>query len=137
MNLKFGFENKSSLILMDLLSPSREERTFKLPHFIIALEAPNASDLAEELGQRLLIKKLAKEGFAINSFENHATIEFSSVLKDFADVIDSDVADWVTYKHSSLKKRRLVGSRKKPSLEIADQSDEQLVCIELKPSKFK
>ena len=108
-----------------------------MPHFIIALEAPNAPDLAEELGQRLLIKKLAKEGFAINSFENHATIEFSSVLKDFADVIDSDIGDWVTYRHSSLKKRRLTGSRKKPSLELSDQTSEQLVCIELKPSKFK
>ncbi len=108
-----------------------------MPHFIITLEAPNAPDLAEELGQRLLIKKLANEGFAVNAFEYHATIEFSSVLKEFADVIDSDIADWIAYKHSTIKKRKLIGSRKKPSLDISDQTSEELVCIELKPSKFR
>lgn len=105
---------------------------FTLPHFIITLEAPNAPDLAEELAQRLLIKKLATEGFAVNSFEYHATIEFSSVLKEFADIIDADIADWIAYKHSTIKKRRLNGLRKSQSLNIPDQMSEQLVCIELR-----
>ena len=102
-----------------------------LPHFIITLEAPNAPDLAEELAQRLLIKKLATEGFAVNSFEYHATIEFSSVLKEFADIIDSDIGEWIAFKHSTIKKRRLNGTRRKQSLDISDQLSEQLVCIEL------
>lgn len=103
-----------------------------MPHFIITLEAPNAPDLAEELSQRLLIKKLATEGFSVNSFEYHATIEFSSVLKEFAEVIDSDVADWIAFKHSTMKKRKLSGIRKRQSLDISDQTSEQLVCIELR-----
>lgn len=103
-----------------------------MPHFIITLEAPNAPDLAEELSQRLLIKKLATEGFSVNSFEYHAIIEFSSVLREFADVIDSDIADWIAYKHSTLKKRKIDGKRKRQSLEISDQTSEQLVCIELR-----
>jgi hypothetical protein len=104
---------------------------------MISVEAASAPDLADELGQRLLIKKLAKEGFAVNSFENHAIIEFSSVLKDFADVIDSDIADWIIHKHSTLKKRKLNGLRKKPSLDISEQSSEELVCIELRPALRK
>jgi hypothetical protein len=106
-------------------------RENKMPHFIITLEAPNAPDLAEELSQRLLIKKLATEGFAVNSFETHAMIEFSSVLREFADVIDAEIADWIAYKHSTIKKRKLGGVRKRQSLEISDQATEQLVCIEL------
>jgi hypothetical protein len=103
-----------------------------LPHFIITLEAPNAPDLAEELSQRLMIKKLANEGFSVNSFEYHATIEFSSVLSDFTDIIDQEISEWIAYKHSTIKKRKLKGTRRTQSLDISDQSAEQLVCIELR-----
>jgi hypothetical protein len=108
-----------------------------LPHLLIALEAPNAPDLGEELGQRLLIKKLAKEGFIVNTFEYHATIEFPNVAPEFADAIDSDVADWITFKHSSLKKRKLAGGRKKTTLDNSNENGEQLICIEVRPNKFR
>ena len=103
-----------------------------MPQFLITIEAPNASDLAEELSQRFLVKKLAKEGFAVNSFEYHATIEFSSVLKEFAEVIDDDIGDWIAYKHSSIKKRKIKGMRQRQSLDTSEQLKEDLVCIELR-----
>jgi hypothetical protein len=108
-----------------------------LPHLIITLEASSAPDLGEELGQRLLIKKLAKEGFVMNSFESHAIIEFPNVGKEIVEEIDSDIADWITHKHSTIKKRRLNGTRKKLSLDIAAQTNDELVCIELRPALRK
>ncbi len=108
-----------------------------MPPFIISVEAATAPDLAEEIGQMILIKKLAKEGFVVSSFENHAIIEFSNVPKDFEDAIDLEIADWITHKHSSLKKRKLSGTRKKLSLNISDQTNDELVCIEIRPALRK
>ncbi len=108
-----------------------------LPHFVISVETANAHDLAQELGQTLLIKKLAKEAFVVKSFESHAIIEFSNVQKDFVDIIDAEIADWITHKHSTMKKRKLYGLREKLSLNISDQTNEELVCIELRPALRK
>ncbi len=101
------------------------------------MEAPTAPDLAEELGQTLLIRKLAKEGFVVNSFENHSIMEFSNISKDVTEAIDSEIADWITHKHSSLKKRKLNGSRRKISLNISDQTNDEMVCIEIRPALRK
>jgi hypothetical protein len=108
-----------------------------LSHFIISVETANAADLADELGQTLLIKNLASEGFVVNSFESHAIIELPSVQKDFVDIIDAEITDWITHKHSTMKKRKLNGLRKKLSLNISDQTKEELVCIEIRPALRK
>jgi hypothetical protein len=114
-----------------------DEKFSILPYFVISVESANAPDLADELGQMLLIKKLAKEGFVVNSFESHAIIEFPNVAKDLPDLIDTELADWITHKHSTLKKRKLNGMRKKLSLNISDQTNDELVCIELRPALRK
>ena len=119
------------------LVPRKPGTPFNLPPFIISVEAATAPDLAEEIGQMILIKKLAKEGFVVSSFENHAIIEFANVPKDFEDAIDLEIADWITHKHSTLKKRKLGGTRKKLSLNISDQTNDELVCIEIRPALRK
>jgi hypothetical protein len=111
-----------------------------LPYFLISIESTNAHDLADELGQIFLIKKLASEGFVINSFESHSIIEFPNVTGDFPEAIDAEIADWIIHKHSTLKKRKLNGMRKRLSLNLSGQTnndDGELICIELRPALRK
>jgi hypothetical protein len=98
---------------------------------LISLEAPNAPDLAEELAQRLLSKRLANDNFPLTSFEHHAILDITTADGDKSvDAIDADVEDWIMYKHSTLKKRRLPAKRQKqPS---SKSGNEELVCIEIR-----
>jgi hypothetical protein len=99
---------------------------------VISLEAPNAPDLAEELAQRLLVKHLVEENFPITSFEHHAILDVSVGTSEGVDAVDADVNDWITYKHSTLKKRRLSGKRQRQPPINGGKSTEEIVCIEIK-----
>ena len=69
----------------------------------------------------------------MNSFEYHAVIDLGIVPKEGIDAIDADVADWIKFKHSTLKRRRGPGKRTKPSLAgPSEKSVEELVAIEVK-----
>jgi len=98
---------------------------------IISVDAPNAPDLAEELSQRLSGRQLISNGFILTAFEYRAILDLSDSSNETIDKVDADIADWIKFKHSTLKKRKLSGKRQKQVTDTPPDTQD-LVCIEIK-----
>jgi len=103
-----------------------------MPYFFIAIDTPGASDLAEELGQRLIGKQVAKSGFPLTVYESHATLEFPDLSKEAIEKIEVEASEWISWKHPVLKKRRISGRRQKQNLGLPTDAVEELVCLEIR-----
>jgi len=102
-----------------------------VPILVISIDAPNAPDLAEELSQRLLGRQIIQKGFLLTAFEYSAMIDLFDSANETIDRTEADISDWIKFKHSTLKKRRLSGKRQKQNLGMPAETME-LVCIEIK-----
>jgi len=103
-----------------------------LPSTVILVDAPNAGDLAEELSQRLIGKEEVTGAFPATSFEHQAILDLPDITNENVDKIEADVEDWIKFKHSTLKKRRIQGKRQKLGLGISPEQAMDIVCIEIK-----
>lgn len=103
-----------------------------LTYFLITLHTPSADALAEELGQRLIAKQIVSDGFPLTAYNSHASLEFQGINSDAAQKIEAEVAEWIFRKHSLLKKRRIQGKRQKQKLGMPTETEEEVVCIELR-----
>jgi hypothetical protein len=103
-----------------------------MPYFLISFDTPTPSDLAEELGQRLLAKQIAQPGFIITAYGQFATMEFPNSEKGFIDKVESEAGAWIDDKHRSLRLRRLTGKRQKQSLGMPTDQAEEVVCLEIR-----
>jgi hypothetical protein len=103
-----------------------------LAFFVVAIETPGASDLAEELGQRLLARQIVKAGFHLTTYDSYSVLEFPNSSRDSMENIESDAADWLLWKHPALKKRRVTGKRQKQSLGLPVEAAEEFVCLEIR-----
>jgi hypothetical protein len=103
-----------------------------MPYFLISFDTPTPQDLAQELGQRLLAKQLAKSGFALTTYGSLAILEFSDQGTDFMDKIQSEIQSWISDKHRSLRMRKLTGKRQKQNLGMPTDPEKEVICLEIR-----
>ena len=103
-----------------------------MPFFLISFDTPSPRDLAQELGQRLLGKQLAKTGFAITAYGSLAILEFPDPEKEFMGKVQSEVEAWISDKHRSLRMRKLSGKRQKQNLGMPTEPEEEVICLEIR-----
>jgi hypothetical protein len=103
-----------------------------MPYFLVTFDTPSPQDLAQELGQRLLGKQLAKGGFAITTFGSLAIIEFPDSGTEFIDKVQSEAQAWISDKHRSLRMRKLSGKRQAQNLGMPTEPEEVVVCLEIR-----
>ena len=103
-----------------------------MPYFLIAVNTPNAPDLAEELGQRLLGKQIVKGGFPLTAYDSHATLEFPDIAGEVIEKIEVEASSWIAEKHRSLRLRRLSGKRQKQNLGTPAEREEEIICAEIR-----
>ena len=103
-----------------------------MPYFLISFDTPSPQDLAQELGQRLLAKQIAKTGFALTTYGSLATLEFPNPAKEFMDKVQSEAEAWIADKHRSLRMRKLTGNRQKQNLGMPTEPEEEVICLEIR-----
>lgn len=103
-----------------------------MTYFLITMNIPSADSLAEELGQRLLAKKVVNEGLSLIVYNSHATLEFQSIPGDAVEKIKAEVADWIFQKHSRLSTRTMTGKRQRQNLGMPTEAAEEAVCLEIR-----
>ncbi len=104
-----------------------------MPVFIISVDLPNPTELAEELGQRLLGKQVVKTGFPMTTFGTVAILEFPEVTnEELIAKVQSEVESWISDKHRSLRLRKLTGKRQIQNLGMPTRAQEDLVCLEIR-----
>jgi len=59
-------------------------------------------------------------------------MDLPDITDENIDRIEADVEDWIKFKHSTLKKRRLQGRRQKQSSDMAPEIASDIICIEIK-----
>ncbi len=96
------------------------------------MNLPSADGLAEELGQRLLAKRIVNDGFALTAYNSHASLEFAGVSNDTVEKIKAEAADWIFQKHSTLSIRTMTGKRQKQNLGMPTESPEDAICLEIR-----
>jgi hypothetical protein len=99
--------------------------------FLISVDLPDPFDLAEELGQRLLGKQIVKGGFPITTYGSLAILEFPDVEQELIEKVQTEVENWISDKHRSLRMRKLTGKRQVQNLGMPTQ-EEVLICLEIR-----
>jgi hypothetical protein len=103
-----------------------------MPYFLISFDTPTPQDLAQELGQRLLAKDIAKSGFAMTTYGSLAMLEFPHPGKEFMEKVQSEAQAWISDKHRSLRMRKLSGKRQKQNLGMPTEPEEEVICLEIR-----
>jgi hypothetical protein len=103
-----------------------------MTYFLISFDTPTPADLAQEFGQRLLAKQIAKTSFPITAYGSLAMLEFPNPEKEFMDKAQTEVETWIYDKHRSLRMRKLSGKRQKQNLGMPTEPEEEVICLEIR-----
>jgi hypothetical protein len=103
-----------------------------MPVFIISVDLPNPAELAEEMGQRLLGKQIVRSGFPMTNYGSLAILEFPDANEELIAKVQSEVENWISDKHRSLRLRKLTGKRQQQNLGMPTQAKEEVVCLEIR-----